>query len=574
MLVFATGPLPAYADVSRDLIRAIIKNDIPAVFRLVQAGANLNFRSPTGNTPLHEAAALGHGDIAQILVDGGASVTMKNNAGFTPLDWARRRGYPQIAELIASASGRKGPSRLDQERQRVAAEQGGAQVALAPTPPPEPEVDDFLSRADRRELQADLQALGFYTGAIDGLLGPQSRRAVSAWQSRNKLDPTGRVDPKQFADLRIEAAAARAAAPKPPAPEPQAPEAPPSLLASIGEAEIRSLEEDLAVLGFQPGEVDGKADEALETAISEWRGKQGDEEGDFDIAAYASLKRLAGEKREEIARENARAEAKKALQASLAAAAATQAPMVAEDDEAAKARALAQIEGERRVALVIGNGAYQHMAPLANPINDADDMSAVLRALSFDVINVTDGDLKGMRLGLRRFATEARDADIAVFFYAGHGVQANGENFLMPVAAQVESELDFEFEGMSLNQVLELMNRSNAKLKLALVDACRDNPVPRSFTRSAASRGLARVETGAVGTYIAFATSPGGVAADGQGRNSPFTAALLKHMPEPDVEVGEMFRKVRQSVLAETGGTQLPWSHDSVVGSFYFAGQY
>ena len=101
MLVFATGPLPAYADVSRDLIRAIIKNDIPAVFRLVQAGANLNFRSPTGNTPLHEAAALGHGDIAQILVDGGASVTMKNNAGFTPLDWARRRGYPQIAELIA-----------------------------------------------------------------------------------------------------------------------------------------------------------------------------------------------------------------------------------------------------------------------------------------------------------------------------------------------------------------------------------------------------------------------------------------------------------------------------------------
>lgn len=575
VLVFVSLPASARADVNEDLLRAILRNDIPSVFRLVQAGADLNARSRTGNTPLHEAAALGHRDIVQILVDGGASASIRNNAGYTPLDWATRRGYPQIADLIREALARRGPSRLDQERERVKAE-ARAPTAPPQTPPNPDHARSFLSDSEKRDLQSDLQTLGHYDGAIDGLFGPGTNAAISAWQAAASETPTGRLDAKQYAALRVEAEKARLTTTAGTATAEEAeipPAAAPSVIATIGAEDVLALEEDLALLGFDPGAQDGVADDALAAGVTAWQAGNGEAEtGDLSITQYALVKRQAREARDvALAAAAEEAEARLAEARAEAEARAIAASTDASPEEL-RERAAAAIAKERRVALIVGNGAYAHAAPLANPLNDAADMAAALSGLNFDVTLVEDGDLPSMRRGLRDFAKSAADADIALFFYAGHGVQVEGENFLLPVDAAVEEAIDLEFEAMSLNQVLDLMNRSGARLKVALLDACRDDPIGRSFTRSSGGRGLARVETSAVGAYVAFATSPGAVAADGEGRNSPFTAALLEHLPEPDVEIGEMFRKVRKSVLDATDGRQLPWSHDSVVGSFYFGG--
>ncbi|MCC6006104.1 MAG: caspase family protein [Rhodobacteraceae bacterium] len=221
---------------------------------------------------------------------------------------------------------------------------------------------------------------------------------------------------------------------------------------------------------------------------------------------------------------------------------------------------------ESRHALVIGNSSYAHTSALPNARNDAADMAARLRDLGFRVTEAQDQDAMGMRSTLQRFAREVVGADAALIFYAGHGMEMDGENWLIPVDARLQTDLDVEFEAISLSQLLGTVSRADG-LKLVILDACRDNPfIPgmerRDSTRSV-GRGLARVEP-ADGMLVAFAARAGQVAADGDGRNSPFTAAMLEVLAEPGVELGLMFRKVRDQVMQSTGRRQEPFTYGSL----------
>ncbi|HEV7321624.1 MAG TPA: caspase domain-containing protein [Ensifer sp.] len=229
-----------------------------------------------------------------------------------------------------------------------------------------------------------------------------------------------------------------------------------------------------------------------------------------------------------------------------------------------------QALAEKRVALVIGNAAYQNVAPLPNPGNDAEDMAAKLEGLGFEVVRGRDLDLVGVRRAVRDFVGRLDGADLALFFYAGHGLQVDGENYLAPIDAKLGSQVDLEFEAVPMNLILTAMERST-RVNVVLLDACRDNPLAVNLARSmgtrsaSVGRGLAKVGTG-IGTLIAFATQPGNVALDGVGRNSPFTSALLKHLGQPGRDITRELIDVRRDVLAATGGKQVPWDNSSLTG--------
>ena len=222
-----------------------------------------------------------------------------------------------------------------------------------------------------------------------------------------------------------------------------------------------------------------------------------------------------------------------------------------------------------RVALVIGNSSYVSAPALPNPANDAAAMSDSLRRLGFDVTEGTDLDTAGMVSALRSFGAKAESADVALVFYAGHGIQVSGENYLLPIDASLQRERDLNYEGMPLNLIISEASLAR-KLAVVIVDACRDNPFTGQLrtamgpTRSSAvGRGLVRVDAPA-DTLVAFATRDGDVAEDGAGYNSPFTSALLTHMGEPGVEIGDYFRRVRDSVITSTNGRQEPYVYGSI----------
>ena len=233
---------------------------------------------------------------------------------------------------------------------------------------------------------------------------------------------------------------------------------------------------------------------------------------------------------------------------------------------------------ERRVALVIGNSAYAHTPPLPNPRNDAEALAEVLGGLGFEVVEGLDLDRASTTRLLRAYADRLKGASVALFFYAGHGLQVDGINYLVPVDARLEEENDLPFEAVELSLVLRLMQRQ-VPTSLVFVDACRNNPLAQNLSRSmgksrsvAVGKGLARVSSG-VGMLIAYATQPDAVAADGAGRHSPFTGALLKHIAAPGLEVRQVLSRVRERVVRESGGRQVPWDNSSLTGDFYFAAQ-
>lgn len=224
---------------------------------------------------------------------------------------------------------------------------------------------------------------------------------------------------------------------------------------------------------------------------------------------------------------------------------------------------------ERRIALVIGNSAYK-VGPLKNPVNDARLIATTLRSVGFKVIERTNVDQKAMKRALQKFGDlleEAGKAGVGLFYYAGHGVQANGRNYLIPLGAEIQRESDLEIEALRANAVLSTMDYARNRLNFVIMDACRNNPYARSFR--SASRGLARMEAPR-GTLVAYATGPGDVAADGKGDNSPYTEALVKAMQEPGVPVEQMFKRVRLMVEEETDSKQTPWEESSLTGDFYF----
>jgi len=233
---------------------------------------------------------------------------------------------------------------------------------------------------------------------------------------------------------------------------------------------------------------------------------------------------------------------------------------------------------DRRVALVVGNSAYKHAAMLRNPGNDANDVAEILKKLGFDVLVGLDLDQQGFARTIEQFARTLDDADVALFFYAGHGLQMNEKNYLVSVNAKLENEFLLSSETIELDAIVRLME-SKVPVNLVFLDACRNNPLAENLRRSLASlkrgamlgRGLARIEPQGRDTLIAFAAAPGQEANDGSDRNSPFTGALLRHLPKPGLEVSVMLKEVAADVRRETRQGQRPQQLSDMTKTFYFA---
>ena len=225
---------------------------------------------------------------------------------------------------------------------------------------------------------------------------------------------------------------------------------------------------------------------------------------------------------------------------------------------------------ETRVALVVGNSAYQQAERLPNPANDAAAIAALLRDAGFEVILRRDVGINDMRRALREFSDSTQNADIAVVYFAGHGIEVDGANYLIPVDAVLQRDIDVDDETISLDRILRVVEPVK-RLRLIILDACRDNPFNRTIKRTMASRsigsGLAKVEPTTSDTLIAFAAKAGSTAFDGEGLHSPFTTALLAHLTEPGLDLRLAFGRVRDDVLAKTSNQQEPFVYGSLGGS-------
>lgn len=232
---------------------------------------------------------------------------------------------------------------------------------------------------------------------------------------------------------------------------------------------------------------------------------------------------------------------------------------------------LAEAHAEKRVALVIGNSNYRHVRPLPNPQNDATAVAALLRTSGFDVVeahnNVSGNE---MRRAFRNFSDMTRDSDIAVVYYAGHGIEVDGSNYLLPTDSVLERDLDVEDEAVSLERIVKILEPAK-RLRLVILDACRDNPFVAKMKRTSATRsigrGLARVEPQSSDTLIAFAAKAGSTADDGDGAHSPFTSALLKYIATPGLDLRLAFGRVRDDVLKTTRNRQEPFVYGSLGGT-------
>lgn len=235
---------------------------------------------------------------------------------------------------------------------------------------------------------------------------------------------------------------------------------------------------------------------------------------------------------------------------------------------------IAQRQQPRRHALVIGNGAYGNGDALTNPVHDAEDLAQGLREIGFAVQLLRNADKRTIDEAVNAFSRKLQQGDTGLFFYAGHGIQVNGENYLIPIGAQLNREQDVDYDAYPLGKVINALEDSSAAAKLIILDACRDTPMFtrqwRSSSRGAGSRGLAIPTNTGRGTLIAFSTAPGKPAADqGSGRNSPFTQHLLRHLKTPNLDVRIMLGKVRSDVAKDTRNAQIPWTNEALEGELY-----
>ena len=225
---------------------------------------------------------------------------------------------------------------------------------------------------------------------------------------------------------------------------------------------------------------------------------------------------------------------------------------------------------DKRVALVMGNSAYQNVNRLANPINDSEAMSAMLKKAGFDVVELKrDLNVSEMRRALRDFSDTVRDADVVIVYFAGHGIEIDGVNYVIPVDAVLERDIDAFDEAIPLDRILTVIEPAK-QLRLVILDACRDNPFNKTMKRSIGSRaigrGLAKIEPETPNTLIAFAAKAGSTASDGDGKNSPFTAALVKYLPRPGLDLRRAFGYARDDVLKATNNKQEPFIYGSLGG--------
>jgi Caspase domain len=222
----------------------------------------------------------------------------------------------------------------------------------------------------------------------------------------------------------------------------------------------------------------------------------------------------------------------------------------------------------KRIALVIGNSNYEHVTDLKNPAYDADLMEKTLTDVGFEVTRVSDLDQRGMKQALLAYGRKLREgAEASMFYYAGHGIELNGVNYLVPVDADTRNSEEADIQNVSVNSFLSLTENSGVPLNIIILDACRNNPF--GAIRSVSAGGLAPVKAPR-GTYVAYATSPGAVAVDGNGNNSPFTLALAESMKVPGLTLEAVLKQTRLKVQSETNGAQLPYDNSAITGEFYF----
>ncbi len=234
----------------------------------------------------------------------------------------------------------------------------------------------------------------------------------------------------------------------------------------------------------------------------------------------------------------------------------------------AQERAIRPVETNIRQALVIGNSNYAHAGILRNPINDARAIGSTLQQLGFQVETLMNATQPEMDQAIRKFGRQLLGNNgVGLFYYAGHGMQINGENYLLPVEINPSTEADVRYRGVPVGQLLGQMEAADNGMNIVILDACRNNPFARSFRSS--SRGLAQM-TAPAGTFISYATAPGKEAADGAGDNGLFTAKLLEHMKTPGLKLEEVFKLVRSDVQRESNDKQVPWDSSSVTGEFFF----
>ncbi|WP_319467012.1 caspase family protein [uncultured Trichococcus sp.] len=237
---------------------------------------------------------------------------------------------------------------------------------------------------------------------------------------------------------------------------------------------------------------------------------------------------------------------------------------------AAVARPIAlNVAMDKRYALVIGNGRYS-ASPLKNPGRDAQDVSFALRRLGFTVLQKNDASLREMEQAMDMLHDNLKGGGVGLFYYAGHGIQVDGKNYLIPTDAKISSESDVKYECVDAGRILGKMEDAGNGMNIVILDACRNNPFARSFR--SASRGLVRMDA-PTGSILAYSTAPGSVAADGTGRNGIYTKHLLQYMLTPGLDLNSVFIRTRMDVIKETGGKQVPWESSSLTGLFYFAGQ-
>ncbi|MBQ5572358.1 MAG: caspase family protein, partial [Bacteroidales bacterium] len=226
------------------------------------------------------------------------------------------------------------------------------------------------------------------------------------------------------------------------------------------------------------------------------------------------------------------------------------------------------VSSEKRLALIIGNGAYQYIGALNNPSNDARLMGETLGSLGFETMVYTDLSQNEMISKIREFGNKlTEEKAVGLFFYAGHGLQVNGENYLVPITANITKQQDVELECVNLKRVLGEMEYAQNDLNIIILDACRNNPFANM--RAINSGGLAAVNAPR-GTFIAFATSPGNVASDGSGSNGLYTEQLAQEITQPGIKIEDVFKKVRSRVYEISQQQQIPWENSSIFGDFYF----
>jgi uncharacterized caspase-like protein len=229
-----------------------------------------------------------------------------------------------------------------------------------------------------------------------------------------------------------------------------------------------------------------------------------------------------------------------------------------------------EFKAEKRLALIIGNSKYLHGEFLLNPANDAKEMTKVLEKVGFEVESYIDADQKTVKMAMDKFGDKLENYQVGLFYYAGHGVQVNGNNYIIPVDASLYMENDVEYDCVEVGRILGKMEASGCETNIVILDACRDNPFERRWSgRSVKTQGLAFMNAPS-GSIVAYSTSPGRTASDGTGENGLYTSALLKYMQVPNLILEDVFKNVRSEIEKISDGKQTPWESTSLKGSFYF----